>query len=665
MLRISRAGLIHGALLLFAGALVVRAAQVQLWQGRAWTGRAFREHAASVATAVPRGTIFDATGQPVVESHDVVQLSVAPREVRDPRRVARSLAAAGVSPPWVQRALDRRRGWVVIPVRPMPAAAAPVLNLPGVYTTLVADRIRSGGEVANGIDVALDSVLRGDTTSLSLWRDGRGRIFTPPAGAGRTARAGDDVVLTINHALQDICDRALSDAVARMGASGGDIVIVDPHDGAVLAVASRRHDRSGDATAFTEPFEPGSTIKPFIAARLLDLGRVAPTDVVDTHTGEITIEGRTIHDAHTGVPSMSLRDVIRWSSNVGITEFAERLSPREEYEALRDVGFGTPTGVALPSEAGGTLREPAQWSAQSAASLAIGYEIAVTPVQLAMAYAAIANGGELLEPALVREIRAADGTVRFEHQRRVVRRALSARVAAQLRDMLIDPVARGTAVEADLSTFIVAGKTGTARRVEPDAHHVGYADHAYTATFVGLFPARDPQYVILVKIDDPAASYYGGTAAAPVSKTVLEAAIAARDAALDRSVLATRDRNGRDRMARPVGSVRDADSVAAGPSGVAVGIAPGPGAALPPDTTPLDTTLAVTGGNRAIGHPAGPLLAPRAIPDVRALSLRAAVRALHRAGFEVQLVDGLAAGQTEPAASAIAAAGTTVRLGHP
>jgi cell division protein FtsI (penicillin-binding protein 3) len=671
MVRVSRAGIVHGALVLFAGALVVRAADVQLVQGGMWAARARQEHAASAATAAPRGAILDATGLPLVQSHDVGQLSVAPHEVRDVAAVTRALAAAGIPTPWIDRALDRRRTWVVIPIHLMPAAAARAARVPGIYSEIVAERGEAtagsgAGGVAEGVDVALDSALRGDTTRLALWRDGRGRIFTPPGGTARVARAGNAVVLTINHSLQDICEGALADAVTRMGASGGDIVVVDPRDGAILALASRRNDRPGGATALTEPFEPGSTLKPFVAARLIGLGRVAPTDMVDTHAGAITIAGRTIRDVHVGIPRMTLRDVIRWSSNIGIVQFAERLSPREEYEGLRDVGFGTPTGVPYPVEAAGTLREPRRWSPQSAASLAIGYEIAVTPLQLAMAYAAIANGGELLEPALIREIRASDGTVGYRHERRVVRRAMSPDVAAQMRDMLVDPVARGTAVEADLSTFVVAGKTGTARRVESGHAGPGYGAHAYTATFVGLFPARDPQYVILVKIDDPAGSIFAGKTAAPVSRVVLEAAIAARDAALDRGALARRDRGGWSDIEARTAVPPDPDSESA-PRADTGSIGEGARAAGGADAAPdADTTLVLAGRPGVDGddrHTDSGAGSARAVPDVHALPLRAAVHALHESGFRVQLDPSVAHGQTVPAAGSLTAPGAPVRLG--
>jgi cell division protein FtsI (penicillin-binding protein 3) len=272
--------------------------------------------------------------------------------------------------------------------------------------------------------------------------------------------------------------------------------------------------------------------------------------------------------------------------------------------------------------------------------LAIGYEIAVTPVQLALAYGAIANGGELLEPALVREIRAPDGSLVYRRQRRVVRRVMSADVARQLRDILVETVAHGTAAQAELPSFVVAGKTGTARRIQYGA---GYGRNEYTASFVGLFPGRDPQYVILVKLDDPTSSIFGGAAAAPVSRAILQAAIAARDAALDWQTLLDSRR------------VALADTM------------PHPLAVVDSDTATVDSVLTTPGstlvslGSRPTPAPAPALVSVR-VPDVRGWSLRSAVRALHQAGLRVEVVPA-ALGSTVPASGTVVKPRSVVRVG--
>jgi cell division protein FtsI (penicillin-binding protein 3) len=653
VLRTSRLGVIHLSLVVFAAALVIRAGYVQLWQGRQWAELANHEHAMPIPTGAPRGAILDAGGLPLAITRDVVQVGVAPREVGDRVGLARALSRAGVPLQWIRHAIDVRGSWIVIPTRLLPGPAAAVTTMRGVYGTAVAERVALGppglsaivghvttaGVGADGVEAALDSVLRGDAGRAVVMRDALGRTLESPATGGVVARPGDLVELTLNRNLQEICERALDDAVIRMGATGGDIVVLDPHDGSVLALASRRAAvGAGAATTLTEPFEPGSTLKPFIAAALLSRGRVGPTDVVDTHTGSLVLNGRTLTDTHRA-PAMTLREVIRWSSNVGIVQFAQRLSPTEEFEALRDVGFGSPTGIPFPGESPGTLRDPLHWSKQSPASLAIGYEIAVTPLQLALAYAVIANGGELLEPALVRQIRAPDGSVLYQRQRRVVRRVMSPDVAQELRDILVETVARGTATGAGLPSFAVAGKTGTARRTEIGG---GYGRNEYTASFVGLFPGRDPQYVILVKMDNPKGRYFGGATAAPVSKVILQAAIAARDAALDWESLATSRRVALV-DATPAGWPTRETDTAAVDSVVTSG-----------------ATVVTLGASASAPSQAVARFVP--VPDVQGWPLRAAVRELHRTGLQVEVISA-PLGSTTPAPGTVVKTRSVVRIG--
>lgn len=644
MRRISRLGAVNLSLLGFAAALIGRAAWVQLWQGNAWAARAERQHFTDAPVPAPRGDVLDATGERLAESREMLRLAVAPREVREPAVLRRALSAAGVPAEVVARTTDKSRAWVIVPGRFLPSEVARAVALRGVYSEPVSERVyalspglrglvghvNGEGEAVDGIELSLDSLLRGTAGSAMLLRDARGRSFEAPNDPGVAPSKGRSVTLTLNHELQEICERALADAVAQLGASGGDIVVLDPHDGAVLAMASRRAGRSG-VTGLSEPFEPGSTMKPLVGAALLERGVVHPGDRVDTYGGSWTIFGRTINDVEKGMGKLTLRDVIRVSSNIGIAQFAQRLTPREEYEALRDFGFGTPTGIPFPTEAAGTLRTPKEWSKMSAASLAMGYEVAVTPLQLATAYAAIANGGELLEPALVREIRSPDGELLYRHQRRVVRRVISPGVAARVRGMLGEAVEKGTGMKADLTSFAVAGKTGTARLNAGG----GYASGKYYASFIGLFPADAPQYVILVKLDDPAKGY-GAVTAAPVTRAVLQAALAARDAALDRGALASSD-------------LRKAPAATA------------PAESAPPDSAAGSVPMVVALDAPVADAPHA--AAAVAIPDVHGMVLREAVAKLHSAGLRVRLARG-APGTTMPAAGARVRRGTTVRLFH-
>ena len=657
----SRVGLVHIGLAVFALAVVVKSAKVQLWQGRTWAASAQRQQSTERVIPSPRGDVLDQNGETLAQSLETVKLDVAPREVKNRRALREALTAAGVPPAMVARAVDPARKWVELPGRYPASRVARASAMRGVYTTTIIERayaaseglrriigrVDANGRAVDGVELALDSILRGVPGSATVMRDARGRKFESPAAVGTAPVPGHTVVLTINHELQEIAERALGDAVARMGAEGGDVVVIDPAGGEILAMASQRQDpRATAATALTEPYEPGSTMKPFIAAALLEKGRARETDVVQTFGGQLTINGRTINDEHRAA-RLSLAEVIRWSSNVGIVQFAERLSPREEFETLRDFGFGTATGVPYPVEASGTLREPLRWSKQSANSMAMGYEVAVTPLQLAAAYVALANDGELLEPALVKEVRAPDGRVLYRHERRVVRRVISPAVARRVRTMLLGVVEGGTAVKADLGSFSLAGKTGTARRTVQGRYALGQ----HIPTFVGLFPAEHPQFVILVKLDNPRGAYVGGLTAAPVTKAVLEAALASRNAALDRSSLAaSRRERPRDSTATPTGTAVATSAPADSGAPVAADDSGG--------STPFVALLPAPPPPRVMPLP------PRAVPDVRGLTLRQAVRTLHKAGLRVQLATGGAA-TTSPAAGAVVPAGAIVRLVAP
>lgn len=658
MFRPSRSTLVHLSLLLFAIALVGRAAKVQLLEHARWAASAQRQHFATAELPAPRGNIYDVRGVPLAMSREMVRLSIAPRELRDPRATATALGRLGVKREWIARATDTRRAWTAIPGTFLPGDAAKVTAMRGVYTQPVVERVYTrreamrrvlggvdpSGEPVGGLERTLDSLIRGRNGRAMLARDARGRGVAFPADSDLAPVPGDEVTLTLNQELQEISERALAEAVARTRADGGDIVILDPHDGGIRAMASQRAGAAPFASPIvSEPFEPGSTLKPLFAGALFMLQRARPTDIVDTENGRYTIEGRTINDVHKA-RSMSLAEVLKYSSNIGIVKFVSRLSPREEFETLRDFGFGMATGVPFPGEASGTLPTPDRWSRQSRASLAMGYEIAVTPLQLAAAYAAVANGGELLQPAIVREIRTPDGEVRYQHTRRVVRRVLSPEVAAMVRAMMVGVVEGGTAKDAALTNYAVAGKSGTARRT---AGGRGYAPGAYTASFVSIFPADAPQYVVLVKLDGPKETIFGGTAAAPVSRIVLQAAIAARDATLDRSVLAASVAP--ERVARP------SLALAAPVASVTMETDAAPEDSAPP--APIVLSLPVRATEQA--DTAAPM---RAVPDVRGLPLRRAVHALHRAGFRVELSGYGDPAGTTPTAGAMARPGTLVKV---
>ena len=680
----TRVAVIHAFFLVFALALVARAAKVQVVEGRQWVARGKRQHFFASSLSAPRGEILDASGNTLVESREMTRVALALPEMRDTAFVLKALRRARLDAAAVHAAIDRRRRWIDLPGLYSSSDVASLSKLNGVHLTPVLQRVYGNsngikrivgsldgrGNPLDGLELALDSILRGDSGSVSLARDNSGRALDSPDGWTDQPKAGSTVMLTINNTLQDICERELSIAVDSLKADGGDIVVMNPHTGEILALASNRVGRTTFGnTAVTEPFEPGSTLKPFIAASLLEHKRARPSDIVSTHNGRLELDGRVITDMHKAA-QLSLSDVIRFSSNVGIVEFGQRLTPRQKYETFRDLGFGMSLGVPLPAEAAGTLKEPKQWSRQTAASILMGYEIAVTPLQLVTAYAAIANGGELLEPHLVKEIHSVDGKVTYRAETRAVRRVMSGEVARTIQEMLLAVVQEGTATKADLATFDVAGKSGTARRTSQNA---GYTSGNYTASFVGLFPGNDPQYVVLVKLDSPKGTHYaGGDIAAPVTQIVLRAALAARDAALDREGLAASEKATlADGAARgPAAASSSAPKVARSVRRDATEsldrAAYDPSDNMGPRAVPEETASYVVdlpASPKAAAAPRPPI-APRPVPDVRGLSIREAVRALHGAGFRVRVVTASAPG-TLPAAGTIAAPGTLVQLTRP
>ena len=631
----SRITLIGAGFVAAALAVVARAAYVQLHQGAYWRQRAAEQQTTTVSLPAPRGTIYDRNGVPLASSQETYGVGVAPRQVRDRAFVVSRLAAAlGVPRAEVQRLLASERVWGEWPGHYAWPQVATLRGVRGVYLSRrleryypkldfgarIVGRVDAQGRGVSGLERALDTLLAGRPGTAVMLRDRSGRTYPSPSRPAAEPVAGSAVTLTLDADLQEIAERALAQAVAHARASGGDVVILQPETGEVLALAAVRPDPGGGLVG--DAFEPGSTAKVFTAAALLRTGRARADDTVFAERGAYELDGRTIHDVNPhGV--LTLADVIRVSSNIGIAKFGARLTAVELYEALRDFGFGLQTGIDLPAESGGRLRHPRSWTAESPASLAMGYEVSVTPLQLAVAYAALANGGVLLEPALVREVRGPDGDVRHRHRARPVRRVVAPAVATQLAHMMMGVVEEGTARRAALGTYSLAGKTGTARR------NIGgrYREGRYTASFVGLFPAEDPQLVLVVKIDDPEGEYFGGTTAAPVVRTILEAALATPAVALDRARL-TRRRAPTD-SAPLVGAER-------------------PGAGLA-----LDWPLARTERAEPPSRP---------VPDVRGLGLRAAARALHRSGFAVRVEGWGLAVSTTPAAGEPARAASVVTV---
>nr|HNW93523.1 penicillin-binding transpeptidase domain-containing protein [bacterium] len=367
---------------------------------------------------------------------------------------------------------------------------------------------------------------------IELWENGRLGYHpdTNPAPA--------TVTLTINHLTQHIAEEELAASCREYEAKAGTVTVLDVRSGEVLAMASwPTYDPNTPAVSLdtasranlrnrtiTDMFEPGSIFKIFIAAALIERQALDP----NRHyfcAGSITRAGRTIMCTHNH-GDQTFADVLANSCNVGMVEAVEGIKPEDLYKVLRDFGFGLPTAVELPGEAGGMLHRPAQWSGQSRHSLSFGYEVAVTPMQMACAAAAIANGGMLLQPHLVRTVTTRDGTVLYRGARHEVRRVVSYQTTRTLLQMMRGVIERGTGKSAAIAGFSVAGKTGTARL--PNHETGGYYEGRYIGSFIGVAPADDPRLAILVSITDPNAAkgYYGAMVAGPVFQRVAKRILA-------------------------------------------------------------------------------------------------------------------------------------------
>ena len=695
---------VHATLIVFALAILAQSVQIQLIDRGKWAIAAVEQHVKRQTVAPLRGRILDVNGNVLVESRELVRLEISPKAIDSTKRygsarrvLRRELTAIGVREPLIKRALDTTKGAVIIPALYAPSEVDKLVQLRAVRQTRELRRFitapigiqRILGTMSNeqqpqgGVELELDSLLRGVSGHDELLKDGKGNRLESPRLARISAQPGHTVTLTLNRSLQEIAERELALAMERTGSSGGDVVMLDPSDGSVLALAGARDGKpAANSTPLTDPYEPGSVMKPFTVARLLDMKRTTADEMINTESGKWSVAKRVITDEHPH-PNMPVRDVIRLSSNIGVAKLSQRFTPREEYEALRDFGFGAFTGVPYPAESRGRLPmpwrafgKPGGWGPQTGASVAMGYEVSATPLQIAAAYVALANGGEMVQPVLIREIHDADGTLIYKHRRRVLRRVISQETARSMLAMLESVVDSGTATAAGLETYDVAGKSGTARLAGANGR---YITGAYNATFAALFPAQAPQYVIVAKLINPQAKIFGGVVSGTLVHGILQAALATRDASLDRHELAKYAKPLRPPVVRPkspqaiAAAARDSarfDSLRApAPAAAAPVVAAGRIVVALPYVAKRGTAESAADDNRAAvnrlasGDSAhAPVsFGTQLVPSIYGLDARQAVRTLYAAGFQVRVAKG-PTGQTKPAAGTIARAGSTVVL---
>jgi cell division protein FtsI (penicillin-binding protein 3) len=608
--------------------------------------RAERQLTRRINVPGKRGELLDRNGRVLAYSVDGDVIFAEPTVVRDPAATAARVCAVieGCGPAQRQQMaarLAQRRPFVYLWRKASPQDARRVadLKIGGIGLMREDRRYYPHRELAahvlgyvgqdvtglGGVEAAFDAVIAGRPGYVLLQTDAKHQAF---ARQQQVPTEGATLELTIDAYLQYLAERELRDGVREYGARAGTIVIMDPADGDILALANyptfnpnaynevgedRRRNR-----AVQELYEPGSTFKVVTASAALEERLARPADVFDVSRGSISFGSRTIRDTHRYGP-LSFTDVIVKSSNVGAILIGQRLGPEKLCRYVEAFGFGRAALRALPGETRGIVWKPATLGTGALASVSMGYQIGVTPIQMATAFSAIANGGELVPPRIVRAT--VENGTRRQLSRRTGHRVVSPETAATMTAIMEGVVESGTAKAARLDGYTVAGKTGTAKKVEN-----GRYSNNYNASFVGFLPSRAPQLTILVVIDSPhGKGYYGGAVAAPIFKRVAEQAL--RHLAVPPTI---------DPAPPLVVERRD-----------------------PPPTGPAPTPARAAGV--LAGFP-GQASTDGLMPDLRGMGAREAARALARLGLVAELDgDGLVVEQDLPAGAAVEP-GTTCRL---
>lgn len=385
------------------------------------------------------------------------------------------------------------------------------------------------GEGLEGIERRYESQLHGEKRVVVLQRDAMGRTVFPKGQAEQVPAAGHSLVVTIDEVIQYIAEKELDEAVAKARAKSGTVIVLDPQTGAVLALAvSPRFDPNAVSSltadrwrnrALTDTYEPGSTMKALVAAAALEENVMKPNTMLYGENGRMTIANTVIHD-HERLGWMTFAQVIQKSSNIGAAKTGMALGDQRLYRYLQAFGFGQKTEIDLPGEVGGLVKHPREWGRRSLASISMGQEIGVTPIQMVSAVAALANGGVLMKPYVVSEVRDAQGKALRQILPQVKRRVVSPETARTVTSILEGVVTDGTGAKAAIPGFRVAGKTGTAQKIDPRTG--AYSSTLFVGSFVGFVPADNPRLAMIVVIDEPQGEAWGGTVAAPVFRRVGE-----------------------------------------------------------------------------------------------------------------------------------------------
>jgi cell division protein FtsI (penicillin-binding protein 3) len=503
-----------------------------------------RQYGRTITLHAKRGAILDRTGEPLAVSTPADSLYADPRHIADAGALAARLAPLLHEPKAeIRKRLEGERGfvWVKRQITPSVSQSIRAMRQPGLGLVSEPLRLYPNRELAahvigfegaeglglEGIERAWQSDLAGAPGKALVQRDALGRGVSTAPVVVKAPTAGASVRLTIDRTIQYIAERELDAAFRRTRSKAAMAVAADPRTGDILALAIRptfNPNSFGTAgpnewrnRAVTDPFEPGSTFKVILAAAALEQGVVRPDDRIYGENGVITVSKAKIHDWKK-FGWLTFAEVLQNSSNVGSIKVGQALGRDRYYPYIVGFGFGSVTNVGLAGESRGLVREPQRWSGLSLATLSIGQEVSVTALQMVAAFGAVANGGRLMQPRLVKAVLDADGNTLRTYEPRVVRQVITPETATTLSRLLVKVVDEGTGHAAAIPGYEVGGKTGTAQKLDPATRR--YSRAPGVLSFVGFAPATDPRIVMIVLLDEPKNEKWGSEAAAPIFASI-------------------------------------------------------------------------------------------------------------------------------------------------
>ena len=535
-----------GLLLAGFGAILFRLVNLQVLQAAELTARADRQHQKTVTLEGARGTVTDRHGKVLAMNVEVPSIFGVPTSLDSPAGAARTLSPVlHIRREDLEKKLRQEKHfvWLARKVEPDQGRRLEQLSIDGIGMVMEGRRFYPKGPLLShvlgfvgmdgvgleGLERRYESQLHGEKRLTVLQRDALGRTVFPKGLREQAPSAGQTLTLTIDEVIQYIAEKELEEAVDQAHAKSGTIIVMEPRSGAILAMAvSPRFDPNAVASltadrwrnrALTDTYEPGSTMKLVVAAAALEERLMMPGSMLFGENGKMTVANTTIHD-HEKLGWMTFAQMIQKSSNIGAAKTGMLLGDQRLYRYLQAFGFGQRTDIDLPGEVAGLLKSPREWGRRSLASISMGQEVGVTPLQMVSAVSAIANDGVLMKPFIVSQVRDQKGQPVKEALPQVKRRVVSPATAHMLTTIMEGVVTNGTGAKAAIPGFRAAGKTGTAQKVDPRTG--AYSSALSIGSFVGFVPADAPRLAMIVVIDEPQGEAWGGVVAAPVFRRVGE-----------------------------------------------------------------------------------------------------------------------------------------------